>query len=211
MSSEEPETVARATPRNAASLVLTRKRDGVTQVLLGRRASSHKFMPDIYVFPGGRVDRADAGRPAVRELRPDVAAKLESKFSPSLARSLAVAAIRETHEETGLVIGSLENGVLKPALDQVDYVARAITPNGSPIRFHARFFHCDGEQAAGEAQDSAELQDLQWFPIDEALKLPLIDVTEFVLEQTRDQLAGMPPRGVPLLRYRRGVRYIRYE
>lgn len=208
---DDPQPSTRARPRNAASLVLHRQRDGVTQVLLGKRASRHRFMPDLYVFPGGSVDASDLTRPALRDLRPEVAAKLEARFAPRLARGLAVAAVRETHEETGLVLGELDSGELLPALDGLDYVARAITPADSPIRFHARFFLADGDSPTGEARDSHELHDLQWFPIDEALKLPIIDVTEFVLEQTRDQLAGAPRRGVPLLRYRRGVRYIRYE
>ena len=46
-------------PRDAASLVILRQRKGGTEVLLGRRASRHRFMPNVFVFPGGRVDNAD--------------------------------------------------------------------------------------------------------------------------------------------------------
>jgi 8-oxo-dGTP pyrophosphatase MutT (NUDIX family) len=209
--SEPPEApTVSVRPRNAASLVLHRKHRGATEILMGRRASRHRFMPDIYVFPGGRVDRSDRTRPALRELRSDVEARLAARCEAGVARALAVAAVRETHEETGLVLGELHEGQLAPDLSGLDYIARAITPNGNPIRFHARFFLASAERASGRAEDSHELLDLRWFPIEDALKLPIIDVTEFVLQQVNEGI-GTPARGVPLLRYRRGQRYIRYE
>ncbi len=200
----------RARPRNAASLVLYRRRGGVLQILLGRRAARHRFMPDIYVFPGGGVDPDDSTRRAATELRGEVVARLR-KFGLPLARGLAIAAVRETHEETGLAIGELENGELLPDLASLDYVARAITPSDSEIRFHARFFLAEGRAAHGEARDSHELLDLRWFPIDEALQLPLIDVTDFVIRHVRDRLEASATPDVPLLHYRLGVRHIRYE
>ena len=211
MNTQQNQTGLRARPRNAASLVLHRTREGVAQVLLGRRAVRHRFMPDIYVFPGGRVDAGDPTRQAASEMRAEVAAKLEAKFGPPLARGLAIAAVRETHEETGLVIGRLKHGELRPDLASLDYIARAITPAQSEIRFHARFFLAEARSPHGEARDSSELLDLRWFPIDEALTLPIIDVTDFVLRRVRDRLAGTATPGVPLLRYRKGVRHIRYE
>ena len=53
---------------------------------------------------------------------------------------LAVAAIRETYEETGLWIGEHIAGRLRPNLQCLEYLARAITPASSPIRYNARFF-----------------------------------------------------------------------
>ena len=209
MNAKTPTTIS-ARPRDAASLVLHRRRRGGIEILMGRRASKHRFMPDIYVFPGGRVDRSDRTRPALRELRPEVAQRLERRSDAAGARALAVAAVRETLEETGLVLGELRGDALLPDLGNLDFIARAITPNGNPIRFHARFFLADAETATGSPEDSHELLDLRWFPIEEALKLPIIDVTEFVLQQV-GEVTGTPARGVPLLRYRGGVRYIRYE
>src|SRR2546430_16826219 len=45
-------------PRDAATLILVRQRGKVPEVLLGCRDAKHAFMPNRYVFPGGRVDRA---------------------------------------------------------------------------------------------------------------------------------------------------------
>ena len=91
-------------------------------------------MPDVWVFPGGRVDPSDAHSPVHSELSPAVAAKLESRWSPARARALAVAAVRETFEETGLAFGELVDGQLHPSLDRLDYLARAITPTMTATR-----------------------------------------------------------------------------
>ncbi|MDP6689402.1 MAG: NUDIX hydrolase [Alphaproteobacteria bacterium] len=198
-------------PRDAASLVILRQRKGGTEVLLGRRASRHRFMPNVFVFPGGRVDVADRGVNVAAELARPVARKLHHKFSPTMARALAVAAVRETFEETGLVIGEREKNGVRPNLSGLDYVARAITPPDNPMRFHARFFCIDAEHTSGRVRDSEELQLLQWFPLDEALAMPLVDVTEFVLQEIQRRQEGWRPPGVPLFSYRSGRAVIRYE
>ena len=101
-----------------------------------------------------------------------------------------MAALRETAEETGVV--------LRPDLSALRLLARAITPRSSPVRFHARFFVADAEGAQGEHAESAELSDLAYRPLDEALKLPLFDVTEYVLKA----LAASPEPRPFLLTYR---------
>jgi 8-oxo-dGTP pyrophosphatase MutT (NUDIX family) len=67
------------------------------------------FMPGRYVFPGGRVDRSDRHIAAPEDLKPQDLAKLQvaMKGTPSAARAraLALAAVRETFEEAGLLIG----------------------------------------------------------------------------------------------------------
>ena len=65
-----------ARPRDAATLLLYRLSNGRAEVLMGERHSRHRFMPNRYVFPGGRLDRADVHMRAAAELRPDVAARL---------------------------------------------------------------------------------------------------------------------------------------
>lgn len=199
------------TPRDAASLVLLRRTGKGAEVLIGRRAAKHRFMPDVFVFPGGRLDAIDLTTEVGRDLAPDVAARLQRKWSPRKSRGLAVAAVRETHEETGLTIGDLDRGRLRPDLGALDYVARAITPPDSPIRFHARFFCIDAEHAGGDISDSHELLDLQWQPIAAALKMPIVDVTEFVLQEIQRREAGDRPAGVPLFSYRHGRARILYE
>ena len=92
-------------PRDAATLVLLRQVRGKTCVLMGLRHGKHKFMPDQWVFPGGRVDRADGYAHAATEMRPHVAKHLSTSASPHRARALAMTAVRETFEETGLILG----------------------------------------------------------------------------------------------------------
>jgi 8-oxo-dGTP pyrophosphatase MutT (NUDIX family) len=198
-------------PRDAASLVVLRGRGAGVEVLLGRRASRHRFMPDVYVFPGGRLDRADVGTRPASELRPEVAERLCARWRPELARALAVAAVRETFEETGLAFGRIEAGRLAPELAGLDYLARAITPPDSPIRYHARFFLARAEDASGELGDSDELSDLRWLSLAQALAMPLVDVTEFVLQELARRLDGWAPPGAPLFHYRGGRARVRYE
>jgi 8-oxo-dGTP pyrophosphatase MutT (NUDIX family) len=89
-----------ATPVDAAGLVLLRDRAASIEVLLGRRHTKSSFLPDYYVYPGGRVDPGDSfgGRLA---LAPGVEAHL-ARASRRPAHAIVKAAIRETAEETGL-------------------------------------------------------------------------------------------------------------
>ena len=198
-------------PRDAASLVIVQGGGSAARVLLGRREPRHRFMPDVWVFPGGRVDPSDARSPVHSELSPAVAAKLESRWSPARARALAVAAVRETFEETGLAFGELVDGQLHPSLDRLDYLARAITPTMSPIRFHARFFITDATNGSGELRGNGELLDLRWIPIPEAMDLPIINVTGFVLQEAARRAAGHPSRGVLSIRFRHQTTLLRFE
>jgi 8-oxo-dGTP pyrophosphatase MutT (NUDIX family) len=161
-------------------------------------------MPNMYVFPGGRIDPADAKAPVLRDLAPDVAARLGRQ-----ARAIGVAAIRETHEETGLVLGREVDGRLQPDLSGLDVLARAITPPDSPIRFHARFLVARAEGATGTLGGSGELVELGFRPLDEALRLPLADITEFILRDlARDGIGRRPT--VKLYSYRRNRPVIRH-
>ena len=198
-------------PRDAASLVILRQRRRGPEVLMGRRASRHRFMPNMFVFPGGRLDPADWVAPVAKKLKPSVAKTLGKKWPKDKAQGLAVAAVRETHEETGLRIGRMQNGTLRPDLSGLDYIARAITPPDNPIRFHARFFMIDAARAEGKAADSAELGELQWLPLEQALKFSIADVTEFVLQEVQRRSVGWQPPGIPLFCYRNGAAMIHYE
>jgi 8-oxo-dGTP pyrophosphatase MutT (NUDIX family) len=168
---------------------------------MGRREPRDRFMPDVYVFPGGRVDPADATRPAASELRPEVAAQLERVTPRPRARAIAVAAIRETFEETNLVLGEREGDSLRPALEYLEYVARAITPAGNPIRYHARFFLADAAFVSGTLRGNGELLDLAWVPIPRAFELNVIDVTQVVLHEVAARLSGTAEPGLPLIHY----------
>jgi len=146
---------------------------------MGRRAARHRFVPHHYVFPGGRLDASDAKLAVKTRLRPEVQRALCSHCEPGMAHALAVAAARETFEETGLALGS--PGAYE--LHRLDYWLRAITPSSSPIRFHARFFAAEQKHFTGTLRGNGELLDLDWRALDECLKLPIVDVTEFILRR----------------------------
>ena len=70
-------------------------------------------MPDTnsclkFVFPGGRIEPLDCLMPSVSELHPDTEKKLLERVADpagDFARAFALAALRETAEETGLLLG----------------------------------------------------------------------------------------------------------
>ena len=199
-------------PRDAASLILLRSSGTEVEVLMGRRAQGHRFLPGVYVFPGGRVDADDYVARPHSGLREDVQARVALSGGAARARALGVTALRETWEETGLALGEVRDGRLLPELHRLDYLARAITPPASPIRFHARFFVASACGHEGELGGSGELLDLGWRPIDECLRMPVADVTEFVLGRIAAHV-GKDARpvnvDVPLFHYRNGKARVR--
>ena len=93
-----------AQPRDAATVMLLRSSDGGLEVYMLRRQASMAFAPGAYVFPGGSVDARDADE-QVAWTGPD-AAEWGRIFDapPSLARALVCAAVRETFEESGVLL-----------------------------------------------------------------------------------------------------------
>lgn len=199
-------TDKRLRPKLAASLILTRtSRSGKTELLFGRRSSKHVFMPNKYVFPGGRVDRTDGFAPLVRELSPDVEAVLTRSLPPRRARAAAAAAIRETAEETGLLIAETDpkesgrpdwqpfdqKGV-SPTAGPLNLITRAITPPGRSRRFDTWFFRADEADLheASRLKGSGELEDLGWVAFDKAHDLDIPIITRFVLGELKRQLQG---------------------
>ena len=218
-------------PIDAATLVLIMNSGTVHEVLLGQRHGGHAFMPNRYVFPGGRVDPSDSRVVPSTSLTQDVAGRLEKNCSPARARALAVAAVRETYEETGLMLaGKMPAGVLTskhgvwadfakqgvgPALANLDYICRAITPPGRPRRFHARFFMADAIHVQGQIKGSGELLDIGWVPLEEAAKLPIPSVTGLVLKEVISLISNPQPRNksraTPVYQSRYGQDTIRRE
>jgi 8-oxo-dGTP pyrophosphatase MutT (NUDIX family) len=214
---------APATPiRDAATIILLRRRDGVPQVLMGQRGSAAAFMPDKFVFPGGAIDPDDA---AVSEETPEDAATLQRlalETRPEVARALPYTAVREMWEETGLRLGRpdpaaagrpvppgwgafFRSGVV-PDVRLLRFVFRAVTPPGRPRRFDARFFLLDADDAgAGHDMDwvgDGELNHVQWLAIPEARALPLPFITEVVLSELEARLrAPDAPWPVPFFKH----------
>jgi 8-oxo-dGTP pyrophosphatase MutT (NUDIX family) len=81
-----------------------------------------------------------------------------------------------------------------PALDGLDFIARAITPPRRPKRFDTRFFVADAALIAHRAPDvihpEAELVELVWTPLNEALNLDLPDITRAALADLAQALDG---------------------
>jgi 8-oxo-dGTP pyrophosphatase MutT (NUDIX family) len=215
-----PRTGRAVRPRDAATLIVLRRDGPKPRVLMGRRHGGHSFMPDKWVFPGGRIDPSDFRAPVASELRPEVAHLLSTSAPPRRARALALSAIRETFEETGLLLAKpgsyrpiagpwrlfLEQGAL-PDLGALSYIARAVTPPMVPKRYDARFFMADAEHliSLDRQADCGELDEIAWFDLEEALALDLPTVTDFVLREIPLKLAD-PHRPFPYLRMRRGQR-----
>lgn len=191
-------------PRDAATLVLYRRTSDGPRILMGCRSSGHDFMPDKYVFPGGRVDTEDGLAPAFDELHTHVEKQLRYKARRK-PRAFALTAVREMYEETGLILGRscaavpgqpsswsdyYANGVA-PCLSAFTFIGRAVTPPMRHKRFDARFFMADAEACLIDDRapaDSRELADLRWFTLDEVSRLDLPNVTRFVISEVEARL-----------------------
>lgn len=205
---KEPKKIA-LRPKLAASLILTRTQsNGTKEVLLGRRSGHHVFMPKKYVFPGGRVDRIDTYAPLARELSRETSDLMGRALSAPRARAVAAAALRETAEETGLLIAQpgairsahpawapFRDAGVQPTAEPLRLMTRAITPPGRKRRFDAWFFHVDVDHLYGQQDpvSNGELEDLKWVDLDEARHLDIPHITHFVLEETKAQLKTPQP------------------
>jgi len=137
-------------PKNAATVMIIRRDARKPRVLMGKRHGGHSFMPDRWVFPGGRIDRADYRAPFATDLRADVGGLFDRYLPPGRGRALALAAVRETWEEAGLLLARpgeakatgpwrefVAQGMLAD-LDAMDVIARACaSPGPSPRRWWA--------------------------------------------------------------------------
>jgi 8-oxo-dGTP pyrophosphatase MutT (NUDIX family) len=205
-------------PRDAATLIIVRRDAARPQVLMGRRHGGHSFMPNTWVFPGGRIDRADFRAPHGTDLKPEVAATFAAHSKGPRGRALAMAAVRETFEEAGLLLARpapprsaagpwrefLAQGAL-PDLDALDIVARAITPPVIGKRFDTWFLMAEAERLLSlERQaDCGELEEIAWVAFEDALSLNLPSITRTVVKEAVQRLED-PRRPQPFVRYRRG-------
>lgn len=202
-------------PKDAATLlILDRQRNGDIKVLMGRRHERHKFMPGMFVFPGGRVDPQDSRVPVAGSYHPQVAAKLAHEMkgprSEARQRAFGVAAIRETYEEAGVFVarkaGSTWQGQgdfsafsergLAIDLSPFRMVARAITPPRRPRRFDTRFLAVFADEIADRLPQgtgpSGELEEVDWLTLDAAKSLDLPTITLTIIEELQNRLASDP-------------------
>lgn len=215
-----PPRPAAVRPRDAASLILLRGEGEGIEVLVGRRSARAKFMPGVYVFPGGGIDAPD-------KLRWSVESGTES-LAPRLLGG-ARAALRETWEEVGVLVGCIASPPtgsaasllaetpierayraqgLAAAIDRLRYVGRAITPSHSSRRFNTRFFVGDGRDVFGEPRASEELEDACWHPIEADLVAGFRDVTRFMLARALALRGGTASGEAPLFFWAKNARRI---
>src|SRR5271165_947367 len=203
-------------PRDAASLILLRGEGEDLEVLAGRRPPHVKFMPGVHVFPGGAINPPDR-----------VAWSLESgtdALGLRLARC-ARAALRETWEEVGVLVGRPSGPLLAPpatrqierayresglvaAFELLTYVGRAITPSHSNRRFNTRFFLSDGANVFGEPAASEELEDVRWYPVGRHPLESFRDVTRFMLARAIALRSGTAIGEAPLFYWAKNARRI---
>ncbi len=215
-------------PRDAATLIVWRKGPNGAEVLMGRRSRRAAFVPNFFVFPGGRLDPDDYTIAPATPLDQSAVKRMGVRSNTVLATALAVAAVRETFEETGLLLGGKgdigtaandtwapwQAASLAPRLDRLVYFGRAITSPVSPIRFHARFFIACADTLRGDVGGSGELSELRFYPANEVLAhMPIVDVTEFMLNRIL-RYAATPARfdrKTPVFAYKGEAPFVRYE
>jgi 8-oxo-dGTP pyrophosphatase MutT (NUDIX family) len=198
-------------PRDAASLILLRGEGRDLELLAGRRPGHVRFMPGVYVFPGGAIDPED---------RKPWRVEAGGEHLPPRLVACARAALRETWEEVGVLVGRREaaNGPasaaahgltaieaafagcgITAALDALVYVGRAITPTPVFRRFNTRFFLGDGSAVFGDPVSTEELEDVGWHPIGRRPLAPFRDVTQFMLARALALRDGTASPEAPLL------------
>ena len=130
-------------------------------------------------------------------------------------------AAKNAVEETGLIVGrpgkarslskitpdwrTFFSQDAVPSLSGLRFVGRAITPPYRPKRFDARFFMADARDALIDGRapvDGAELSDLQWVSLEDAMALDLPSVTRFMLDEIGERVTN-PSRqpNPPFLRW----------
>lgn len=204
-------------PKDAATLVVVDERGGATRILMGRRRADLVFMPGKYVFPGGRVDRTDRMQPAADDLTPHTEAmllrRMKGRATSTRARGLALAAVREAFEETGIVVGRAAETPQpsdpatagraaetwsafratghQPVLSPLTLFARAITPPGRARRYDTRFFLAPASAIATTTPHrDEELSHIDWFTFDEVRGLDLPVITRAIVEDLAQRLAA---------------------
>jgi 8-oxo-dGTP pyrophosphatase MutT (NUDIX family) len=186
------------TPRSAAGVILARDAPGGPEVLLVRRRADVGFAAGAYVFPGGTLDEEDSDPGWVELLVEPPDAAVAGAADPSGLSELAfvVAALRETFEETGvlLVSGELPEAAtlarqrdalvagrkrfldivtelgVHLAADRLVLCARWITPEALSRRYDARFFLAEAPPEAHVTAEPGELVEHVWIAPGDALE-----------------------------------------
>jgi 8-oxo-dGTP pyrophosphatase MutT (NUDIX family) len=193
--------------RDAATVVLLRDSPDGLETWLLTRHNQMVFAAGMTVFPGGRVDAEDTALPLVGGDLVTLAAR--SGCDEATARALVGAAVRETFEETGVLLtvpaadlsgarADVEQGrvafgeLLRANGLAVDAGAvrpwsRWVTPAGEVRRYDTRFF-------VAELPDSAEAQDVT----NESSEASWVQVAAAVEQAQRGERQLLPPTMITL-------------
>ncbi len=217
-------------PKDASSLIILRNSRKSIEVLMGRRPLSSRFMPGIYVFPGGALDKTDYYVYKNVSLNKSINIRKLKARNTNHMNALAKTAIRETYEETGLMLAEkgkmnidknkiINTGWLEffdkglyPAVNKLLYLGRAVTPSVYKVRFHARFFVAVENDFIGTLKTSKELEKLIWIKLEEVKNIKCADVTEFMINELINigrnisLLHKIPKK--PMFTWRYGKRYV---
>lgn len=179
-------------PRDAATLLVLDDSGPEPKLLMGQRQFGLKFMPGKFVFPGGRVEARDylatIGSTMPAPMRSKLLRYVKGPAHRQRAYALAHAALRETQEETGIVIGpgartAIVAGPAAPHFEGFSLLARAITPSRRPRRFDTRFFVVSADSITGNTDIvDGEFIAIEWFTLAEARKQDLPSITRIILE-----------------------------
>lgn len=179
-------------PRDASTVCVLRDGPGGLEVFLMRRPTTMAFAAGMYVFPGGSVDEADDAVPVVGST--DLA-ELGRRLSSARPRALLGAAVRETYEECGALVGLAPppttddpadraalvqgRGELASLLDrhglaidprQLPAFAHWVTPEREGRRFDTRFFLAALRAGQVAHADGAEADGSGWWRPDDAIE-----------------------------------------
>jgi 8-oxo-dGTP pyrophosphatase MutT (NUDIX family) len=184
-----------ATPKEAATVIIMRPEagagDGPFEVLMVHRHPDSAFVPECYVFPGGCIDEEDCAPellPYCRGRDRETALRILGDMpNAELACGAWVAAVRETFEETGILLAHtpvpqdrraflrrrllageknfnelVREERLVLACDRLEYFAHWITPEFLPLRYDVRFFVTRAPEDQSACPDGVELTGHVW-------------------------------------------------
>jgi 8-oxo-dGTP pyrophosphatase MutT (NUDIX family) len=198
--------------RDAATVVLLRDGTAGIEAWLLTRVTQMVFAAGVTVFPGGRLDEADADLPFSGQAYTEVAARFGC--DEQMARALLGAAVRETFEETGVLLtvpaadlshlradveeGRLAFGELlrshglRVDAEELHPWARWVTPAGEVRRYDTRFF-VGALPPGAVAQDvTSESSAAEWVGVGDALEQAQRG-ERIMLPPTLETLASLVP------------------
>ena len=164
-------------PKPAATLIITKIKNKKVFVLMGKRPSKERGDKGMQVFQGGKVEKSDVTTTKNNRNKNKIIKNLNLlKAKPPLGKGLIYTAIRETEEETNLKLKS--NNIKKMWV-----LGRAITPLTRPMRMDTKFIVAPADGFMSNLKGNGQLAKLEYVEICKALKFPMFDVTEFILQE----------------------------